>query len=252
MKPRRKFQNYWEKSVPWTFRHENVPYLERRKLRYDLQDYMQAAIPFTKYRLKLVLELGSGGGIDSAEFGRNGAKIVSVDFTVTGTEVTRDTMRDAGVIPNVVRADVLHLPFRPDTFECVYSFGVVHHVPEVGEVLTEITRVLKRYGDLICMLYNKESLLYAYSIQFLHRTEGKTEEELLRFYSERRLGCPYTKAYTKNEAKRLLKSFFDKISTKIFYNVIDLPDYRKFKLNIPNSYELGWHMIVRCKKRDRR
>src|SRR5207245_5119976 len=104
------------------------------RMRYELQDYMLEAIPFGSFKGKRLLEVGSGSGIDSAEFGRNGAEVVSLDFTETGTTATRDTLNEAGVASNVVRADARRLPFREEAFDCVYSFGVLHHVRAVSRI----------------------------------------------------------------------------------------------------------------------
>jgi ubiquinone/menaquinone biosynthesis C-methylase UbiE len=196
-----------------------------------------------------VLEIGSGGGIDSAEFGKHGAEVVSLDFTETGSKATNQLLRDASVPANVVRSSALRLPFEEKCFDCVYSFGVLHHIPEIKEVLKETHRVLKPKGEIICMLYNKKSILYAYSILYLHRDEGIAEKELVGMYSERVLGCPYTRAYTKQEVLELFGEHFEGIETKVKYNVIDLPDRRKFKLNLPDEYELGWHIIVKARRK---
>ncbi len=210
---------------------------------------MHDVIRFDSYKSKLVLEIGSGGGIDSAEFGRYGAEIVSLDFTKTGSRATNQLLRDANVPANVIRSSALRLPFEENCFDCVYSFGVLHHIPEIREVLEETYRVLKPDGELICMLYNKNSVLYAYSILYLHRDEGFNEKELVGMYSERALGCPYTRAYTKQEVLELFGERFDNVEAKVKYNVIDLPDKRKFKLNLPDKYELGWHIMVKAKRK---
>lgn len=244
------FVDYWERTVPWLFKDEKLLYRERRKLRYSLQDYMLEAIPFTSYKGKRVLEIGSGSGIDSAEFGRNGADVVSLDFTSTGAKSTKDTLGEAGVSSfNVVRAAAQNLPFRDGVFDCVFSFGVLHHIPNVEPVVREISMKLARGGELICMLYNKDSLLYAYSILFLHRAPGLTEDELVSMYSERVEGCPYTKAYTKEEAGALLADDFREVSTSVHFNVIDTLTQRKVKLQLSDEYQLGWHVIARGRKR---
>lgn len=249
MKEGSAFIHYWERTVPWRFKEERLSYQERRALRYSLQDYMLQAIPFTSYSGKLVLEIGSGSGIDSAEFGRMGAEVVSLDFTETGAKSTKDTLYEAGVASsNVVRAAAQHLPFRDGVFDCVYSFGVLHHIPDARRVTKEIAKKLKGGGELVCMLYNKESLLYAYSILFLHRASGLTEDELVSRYSERVEGCPYTRAYTKRDVHDLLTSGFRDIATSVWFNVIDTNKQRKVKIQVSNEYELGWHIIVRAKK----
>jgi len=242
------YVEYWEKAIPWRFASENRSYEERRALRYSLQDYMSDAIGFARFKSKVVLEIGSGSGIDSAEFARNGAEVISLDFTATSTRSTTSLFKEAALIPNATRAGAHLLPFKEASFDCVYSFGVLHHIPDVVSVVEEVARVLKPGGLLVCMLYNKASLLYAYSILFAHRDEGLNEEELVSRYSERILGCPYTKAYTKSEARDLLRPFFEPIEISVHYNVIDLRDQRKFKLNIPDIYELGWHLIARARR----
>jgi len=242
---------YWEQHVPWAFNGESFSYEEKRRLRYSLQDYMHDSVGFDSYESKLVLELGSGGGIDSAEFAKHGAKVVSLDFTETGTRTTQNLLKSANLSPNIVKSSALRLPFKEKIFDCVYSFGVLHHIPEIKQVLDESFRILKPEGAIICMLYNRKSILYAYSILDLHSNEGFDDETLLRMYSERNLGCPYTRAYTKPEVIELFSSRFDDVRAEIKYNVIDLPDKRKFKLNLPERYELGWHIIVKGRRRER-
>lgn len=45
-------------------------------------------------------------------------------------------------------ADTLYLPYRNDTVDAVFIFGVLHHVPEWQAGLREIVRVIKPGGHL--------------------------------------------------------------------------------------------------------
>jgi ubiquinone/menaquinone biosynthesis C-methylase UbiE len=201
-----KYIEYSQKAVPWTFRGEGLTYEQKRKMRYELQDYMIQAIGFEFYRSKIVVELVCGGGIDSAEFAGNGAEVVSVDFTRTAVEATKSTLEEAGVIlQNIIQADLHNLPLRDSIADCIYSFGVIHHIPDVENVISEVVRIAKERSDVI---------------------------------------------YTKEEAVSLFSKYFNEISAKVYYNVVDLPRKRKFKLNIPDEYELGWHIIVKCRGKE--
>ncbi len=63
-------------------------------------------------------------------------------------------------LPNegVHQASVLSLPFEDQSFDMVYSHGVLHHVPEIEVAQQEIARVLNPDGELVAMLYARRSL----------------------------------------------------------------------------------------------
>jgi len=236
-----------------SFVPEKLDYEQKREFRYSLQDYMHRAFRFDDFKGKTVLEIGCGAGIDSAEFAVNGAKVFSTDLTRASTELTRDLFKGIGLPPIVIQSNATSLPFKDATFDCVYSFGVLHHFPGIEAALAEIHRVLKPGGQLMVMLYHRDSLLYAYSIVYWHGIkEGllkdMSPDDLLSCYSERNEGCPYTRAYTKQEAQELFSSRFRQVTTEVYYNVIDLPEQRKVKVDVPDKYELGWHLIVKAVK----
>jgi len=248
-----KIQSFWEQGPPMGFIGEELTYEEKRQFRYSLQDYMHDAFHFEEFVGKTVLDMGCGGGIDSAEFARNGASVVSADFSRTAVKTTRNLLKDANLPANVVQVDATNLHFEDNTFDCVYSFGVLHHIPDVEKALSEIRRVLKPSGQVMVMLYNKDSLIYGYSIVYLRGMKEKQLEklnmyELLAKYSERKEDNPYTKVYTKSEAKALFSQYFEDCSTEVRYNVVDLPEERKVKIGISDKYELGWHLIVKGRK----
>ena len=244
---------YWERSTPMSFVPEKLSYEKKREFRYSLQDYMNDVFRFNDFKGKMVLEIGCGAGIDSAEFARNGASVISTDLTRTSTELTRDLLTEIGMPSNVVESNALSLPFKNDIFDCVYSFGVLHHFPGIESALAEIYRILKPGGKVMVMLYHRDSLLYAYSIIFWRGIkEGllktMTPDELVSRYSERNEGCPYTRAFTKEEAITLFSSRFRQVTGEVRYNVIDLPEQRKVKVDVHDKYELGWHLIVKAVK----
>jgi ubiquinone/menaquinone biosynthesis C-methylase UbiE len=245
----KRIQEYWKKDVPMSFTDQPMTYEKKREFRYGLQEYMHRIFRFEDWRGKFVLDLGCGAGIDSAEFLRNGANVVSLDLVKVSMASTMTLFREANLSGNLVQADALHLPFEEDVFDCVYSFGVLHHIPDVDHALNEVKRVLKHGGKFMGMLYNRDSVLFAYSIMYRGWLEGMTPEESLRTYAERRCGCPYVKAYTKEEANCLLDRFFVNVTTDVQYDAIDLPNKRKAKFQLQeHGSALGWHIIVKGEK----
>jgi SAM-dependent methyltransferase len=188
---------------------------------------------------------------------KHGAQVVSLDFSPLACKSTKSLLSEASLTGDVVIADATHLPLRGDYFDVVYSYGVIHHVPNVLEVLEEVRRCLHDNGLFMGMVYNRDSLLYAYSLLYLHGikegllAEGLTEQEIASKFSERKEGNPYTKCYTKDELDDLLcRSFFRQIRIQPCYNVIDTQTKRKvkFQLEDPGQESLGWHLAFRAVK----
>ena len=251
----RRIRKFWSKAVPMTFEDKPMGYEEKRKFRYDLQDYMQEVFRFDAFVGKRVLEIGSGAGIDSAEFIRGGAETVSMDFSLLAVRSTKLLLKEGGLDGDVVLADARHLPLRDSQFDLVYSFGVIHHVPDVAGVLCEVGRVLRRNGLFTGMVYNRDSLLYAYSIMYLHGirkgliAQGLSEIDVVSRFSERLTGNQYTRVYTRDEIAELLGRFFGHVLVDTYYNVIDMVGRRKVKFRIDTRQsDLGWHLVFKATK----
>jgi SAM-dependent methyltransferase len=60
----------------------------------------------------------------------------------------------------VVRASATALPFADATFDVVYSFKVLAHVPDVRRALAEAARVTRPGGRMILEFYNPRSLRF--------------------------------------------------------------------------------------------
>lgn len=257
----KKIKEFWESTVPNS--DKNLGYEKEREARYAVYPYMHSVFPFDSCRDKRVLEVGCGAGVDSAEFARNGAIVTSVDFTVNAVTHASHTRKEAielklvrMLLPWVIYLeDATNMKFKSNSFDVVYSFGVLHHIPEVKLALKECYRVLKEGGTFTGMVYNRNSLLYAFSILYLHGIDkngkwlGIDTDKLVSMYSERVEGCPYTKAYSILEWIDLLEQAgFQDIDMSIHCNAIDTPYQRKLKLDIPDEYGLGWHLVFKAVK----
>jgi len=252
----RKIREFWSKAVPMTFEDKPRTYEEKRRFRYELQDYMHEAFRFNSFAGKKVLEIGVGAGIDTAEFLRNGAEIVGVDFSPLATRSAKLLLKEANLEGHILLTDARYLPFRDSQFDVVYSFGVIHHIPNISEVLQQVRRVLRPGGLFTGMVYNRDSLLYSYSILYLRGVkegliaQGMSEIEIASKFSERFTGNMYTKAYTKDEIGNLLQRFFSRVRVDTYYNVIDTVDKRKVKFQVETGQnDLGWHLVFRAVKR---
>lgn len=246
-------RRYWETvGPPMAFSDQPKTYEEKRAFRYHMVEYLPATFHFDKFAGKKVLEVGCGTGIDALEFARHGAQVFAVDFSETSVESAKRLFAEAGLQGEIQWGKAQALPFADNFFDCVYSCGVLHHTPEIEKALSEIHRVLKPNGTVMVMLYHRDSLLVANLIYFKGIKEGWLQkmsvDELISHFSERIEGNPYTKAYTKEEAQTIFSQFFREVSVQVKYDVIDLPEQRKVKIQVPEHLDLGWHLVLKAKK----
>ena len=251
MKVNKDIEKYWKNRVLWSW----GKYEDMRDLRYGINHYMHNFYPFEKSKDKKVLEIGCAGGIDSIEYAKNGAQVWATDFTDESVEFTTNGVKRLNLDNiRVEKVDVRNIPYEDNSFDVVHVFGILHHILDVNDGVREILRVLKPGGNMYAMFYNKNSLLYYYSIMYLRGVEGSefdrglTEEDLVSKYSEAKHGCPYTKIYTENSVRDLLYSNgFSDVEIQIDLPYIDTIDKRKVEIsNLPKS--MGWHLSTKAIK----
>lgn len=131
--------------------------------RYRQQPWQHAYFRFGEFSGKTVLEIGIGQGSDLLQFGRAGAKCHGVDITDNHISLTTKNFELNGIQVDIRKADATALPFPDATFDCIYSFGVIHHIPEAEHVMAEIHRVLKPGGQVMIALYYKWSAFHLFS-----------------------------------------------------------------------------------------
>jgi SAM-dependent methyltransferase len=140
--------------------------------RYRLERHIPSCIKSLHVAGKRVLEIGLGEGSESELLIREGARWTGIDLTPESVDRvrTRLTLRDLPLPYQDLRQDsVLDLPFADDSFDIVFSHGVLHHVPDIRQAQQEIWRVLRPGGELVIMVYARWSLNYLVSIGVLRR-----------------------------------------------------------------------------------
>jgi ubiquinone/menaquinone biosynthesis C-methylase UbiE len=151
------------------FADERDFYEKFREQRYRTEWHIPLLVPFADANGKSVLEIGIGNGADAAMFALNGAHYTAVDLTETALEATRKHFQVLGLTGEFKHENAEALSFPDETFDWVYSHGVLHHTPDPQRAINEVWRVLKRNGRAIIMLYHKNSFNYFVRIMLYMR-----------------------------------------------------------------------------------
>jgi ubiquinone/menaquinone biosynthesis C-methylase UbiE len=174
---------------------------------------------FERFAGARVLEIGVGLGTDHMQLARGGARLTGIDLTQRCVDLTRARLEQEGYKPDVRVMDAEDLEFPGDSFDVVYSFGVLHHVPSTERAFAEVRRVLRPRGAFIGALYSRESLAYARFV-FAWVISGRflslPHDEMLSGLEFGDSGAlPQVRLFTREELRGLLRaSGFQRVALK--------------------------------------
>lgn len=181
-------------------------FAEIEQERYAWEPYIPGFARFERGTGKRVLEIGVGAGSDFINWVRSGAQATGIDLTESGVALTRERLALEGLEADVRRGDAEQLPFADDSFDIVYSWGVLHHSPDTARAVSEVRRVLRPGGIALVMIYHAHSWV-GFTLWLLHCVAKGRPWKSVRWAMYHHLESPGTKAYTRAEASRLFDAF---------------------------------------------
>lgn len=255
--------------------------------RYTKEWHIPAAADFASSGGKKVLEIGCGLGTDGAQFAAAGARYTGVDLTEAAVDLGRRRFELFDLAGEFRTADAEQLDFDDNSFDIVYSHGVLHHTPDTARAIDEVYRVLRPGGRAVVMLYHRDSYNYRVNISLLRRAGARllrwnsgvklvhqltgepvdslrTHAELLQTEKSAYLGRqeflnqntdgagnPLARVYTREQARELFNKFSDVQMKTYFLNKRWLPVIGAV---LPRSIESrlasrwGWHLWIYATK----
>jgi SAM-dependent methyltransferase len=243
------------------------------RFRYRNERHLPACLDALNVAGKQVLEIGLGEGSDSERLIRQRARWSGVDLTAESVGRVRTRLTLRGLPYQELRqGSVLDLPFADDSFDMVFSHGVLHHVPDIGQAQSEIHRVLRPGGELVIMVYARWSLNYLVSIGLVRRAallgayplarvgivkSGSSRGTLAgHLDNAKRTGLfrylrldefvhhntdgpanPYALVYDRRRVEKDFPSFRIALMYKRFMHAPPLPVHR-----LPGESLMGWHL----------
>lgn len=266
-------QNYWN-SRPCNIRHspkevgtrEYFDEVEARK--YFVEPHIPGFAEFERWKGKKVLEIGCGIGTDTINFARNGAEVTAVDLTEKSLGVARQRAKVFGLENRIrfIQANAEELSsFVPvDSYDLVYSFGVIHHTPHPERVLDQVRQYVSPGSTLKIMVYNRWSWKVIWILLAFGKGQFWKLKQLIAEYSEAQTGCPVTYSYTRGEGRKLLEDHGFHV-TDVFVDHIfsySIPEYVQYRYKkvwyfrwLPTPVfrwlerAFGWHLCLIAKMR---
>lgn len=246
-------QAYWN-ARPCNIRHSPRPvgtkeyFDEVEKRKYFVEPHIPSFAQFDKWKGKKVLEIGCGIGTDTINFARAGAFVTAVDLSEQSLSLARQRAEVFGLDRQIKfyqgNAEELSAVVPIQSYDLVYSFGVIHHTPNPSNAIVQLRKYMAASSELRLMLYAKNSWKNIMVEMGLDQPEAQS-------------GCPVAFTYTPDEVKELLQGFtlLELKQDHIFPFVVE--KYVKYEYEImpwfasmPKTMftalekKLGWHMLV--------
>jgi len=129
---------------------------------------------------RLVLDVGCGMGRFAEVATRWGARVVGIDLSAA-CEVAARNLGEREFV--ALQADVLDLPFAHESFDCIYSIGVLHHTPNCEQSFKNLPQYLKPGGTIAIWLYSGYNKWYRFSDLYRKLTPKVSPRVLNAFFS---------------------------------------------------------------------
>lgn len=286
---------FWAEYQPgftWANEERGTPqfFAEVERIRYAIEPHIPEVVRFGDWRNRDVLEVGCGIATDGANFARAGARYTGADRSETAINLGRERFALEGLAGAFAHTAADALPFEDESFDLVFSHGVVHHIPQPAPVIAEFHRVLRPGGTALVMVYHRHSLNYYVSIMGFRRAAALTllipgpdavwssllgesrqilagHRDLLRKHGLRYLtdgglflsnntdgpGNPYSRVYSRAELRELMGDFAGVELAVRHLNLRLLPSGERLAhtaLGTTLAKRAGWHIYARGRKGD--
>jgi ubiquinone/menaquinone biosynthesis C-methylase UbiE len=252
---KKQIKEFWDKVPCGT---GGIPYPEGTKEYYEAiaqnrfkkEFYIADFVDFERWRGKKVLEIGCGAGSDLIKFAQHGADITGIDLSSKSIELASKRLEVYGLSGKAIEADAETLQFEDNTFDAIYSCGVLHHTPDIIKAISEVRRVLKPDGEIRIMLYHRPSIVCLQMWILFGLLKGNPFKSIddIFYNNHESVG---TKVLTVRETHELFKDFKD-LDIKTIVTMHDIRYARNrylpawFMKLVPHS--LGWNLLIKGKK----
>jgi len=105
----------------------------------------------------IVLDAGCGTGRYMEIVSPHAKEVFGIDLSLA-CETAQELVGGKENV-HVIQADINRLPFKEQTFDSIYSIGVLHHTPSTEDSFMNLPPLLKKGGKLAIWIYSNEGIV---------------------------------------------------------------------------------------------
>ncbi len=189
-------------------------------------------IDFEELSNKSILEIGVGSGSHAQLLAKHAKFFTGIDITDYAVRSTTERMKCFGIYnARILRMDAEKMQFDDNSFDYIWSWGVIHHSSNPENILKEMQRVLKPGGLAVTMVYYRNLWNY-YVVGGL--ILGLIKGDLLKTKSLHKTVQRYTdgalaRYYTISDWRNLVTKYFGIKDIRVYgckTELIPLPEGR--------------------------
>ena len=215
---------------------------EIEKRRYGTHYHLPELFASMNGEGKELLEVGCGIGVDSIQLAKRGFEVTAVDLTENALAVARQFAAHRGASIDFRLGNAEGLDFPDQSFDAVYSFGVLHHTPDIERSVAEVHRVLRPGGTAHVMLYHRDSL-----VNLVHRALRLPYESP----ADRKDHCPVVYTFSRSGVRNLFRDFSSvEVHSDYPFTYGFGPLTTKLPLGVRRRLgrAVGWHLMITAKR----
>ena len=141
-------------SKPWDWETEICPIWLKPS-----EESFYVANDWKEKKIGKILDFGCGLGRHSIFFSQQGFHVSAFDLSKAATDYLEAWAKRENIAVNIANADMMDLPYADNSFDGVFAYHVISHTNSTGirQIVNEITRVLKKGGEIFISLCSKET-----------------------------------------------------------------------------------------------
>jgi len=241
---------YWN-ARPCNIKHSaktkgTIEYFNEVELwRYLIEPHTHRFPQFEKWKDKRVLEIGCGIGTDATNFCRAGAVYTGIELSKESASLTRQRLKAFDLDGRIIVGNAENLDdlVGDETFDLIYSMGVIHHSPNPRAITKSLPNYLNTNGEIRIMVYAQNSWKNYLIESGMAQPEAQDD-------------CPQAITYTNKEARILFNEFNLDISQDFIFpwqidayknkTLIKEPWFAEMPESMFRTLEtkLGWHLLI--------